>query len=124
MDAGLFHISLKLNPGVAPARAESSLWAELARIGDETMSDAELQRAKNFVRSGLLRGLQTANGRAHTIGQMEVMLGTWRAFLDLPDRYQVISQADIQRVARKTFAPHRRNLVTLVPGDLPEGMDA
>ena len=88
------------------------------------MSDAELQRAKNFVRSGLLRGLQTANGRAHTIGQMEVMLGTWRAFLDLPDRYQVISQADIQRVARKTFAPHRRNLVTLVPGDLPEGMDA
>jgi predicted Zn-dependent peptidase len=124
MDPGLFHISLKLNPGVDPARAESSLWAELARIGDETMSESELQRAKNFVRSGLLRGLQTANGRAHTIGQMEVMLGTWRAFLDLPDRYQAIGPADVQRVACKTFAPHRRNLVTLVPGELPEGADA
>src|SRR5919204_4110978 len=121
MDPGLFQISLKLNPGVSPSRAESALWAELARTGDEAMTDAELQRAKNFVRSGLLRGLQTGNGRAHTLGQMEVMLGTWRAFLDLPDRYQAISAEDIRRVARTTFAPHRRNLVTLVPGELPEG---
>jgi predicted Zn-dependent peptidase len=124
MDPGLFHVSLKLNPGVDPSRAESSLWAELSRVADEAMSEAELQRAKNFVRSGLLRGLQTANGRAHTIGQMEVMLGSWRAFLDLPDRYQAIGPADVQRVARKTFAPHRRNLVTLMPGELPEGVEA
>jgi predicted Zn-dependent peptidase len=124
MDPGLFQVSLKLNPGVAPARAESALWAELARLADEPMRDAELQRAKNFVRSGLLRGLQTANGRAHTLGQMEVMLGSWRAFLDLPDRYQAVTPDHVQRVARATFAPHRRNLVTLVPGELPEGVPA
>ena len=120
MDPGLFQISLKLNPGVSPSRAESALWSELARIADEAVGEAELQRAKNFVRSGLLRALQTGNGRAHTLGQMEVMLGTWRAFLDLPDRYQAITAADVQRVARATFAPYRRNLVTLVPGELPE----
>src|SRR5207237_23995 len=124
MDPGLFQISLKLNPGVDPARAESALWAELARVADQPMAEAELQRAKNFVRSGLLRGLQTANGRAHTLGQMEVMLGSWRAFLDLPDRYQAVTPADVQRVAKSTFAPHRRNLVTLVPGELPEGVAA
>ena len=124
MDPGLFQISLKLNPAVAPARAESALWAELTRVADQPLPDAELQRAKNFVRSGLLRGLQTANGRAHTLGQMEVMLGSWRAFLDLPDRYQAITPADVQRVAKRTFAPHRRNLVTLVPGELPEGAEA
>jgi zinc protease len=50
---------------------------------------------------------------------MEVMLGTWRAFLDLPDRYQAIDAETIQRVARRVFAPHRRNLVTLLPGELP-----
>jgi zinc protease len=124
MDQGLFHISLKLNPGVAPARAESALWAELEHLREQPLGEAELQRAKNFVRAGLLRSLQTANGRAHTLGQMEVMLGTWRAFLDLPDRYQAVTPADVQRVARKTFAPHRRNLVTLVPGELPEGVEA
>jgi predicted Zn-dependent peptidase len=120
MDPGLFQISLKLNPGVDPARAESSLWAELARICNESLPEKELERAKNLVRAGLLRALQTTNGRAHTVGQMEIMLGTWRAMLDLPDRYASITAAEIQRVARQTFAAHRRNVVTLVPGEQPE----
>jgi hypothetical protein len=30
----------------------------------------------------------------------------------------------VQRVARATFAPHRRNLVALIPGELPEGAPA
>ena len=118
MDPGMFEISLKLNPGVDPQRAESSLWAELSRLSDEQISERELERAKNLVRNQLLRALSTTNGRAHTIGQMEVMLGTWRAMLDLPDRYASITAADVQRVARKTFAPHRRNVVTLVPGEV------
>jgi len=82
------------------------------------MSERELDRAKNLVRSQLLRSLSTTNGRAHTVGQMEVMLGTWRAMLDLPDRYAAIAAADVQRVARKTFPPHRRNVVTLIPGEV------
>src|SRR4051812_25249654 len=118
IDPGLFEISLKLNPGVDPARAESSLWAELSRMCDEPLPSREIDRAKNMVRAQLLRGLATVNGRAHTIGQMEVMLGTWRAMLDLPDRYAAVTAADMQRVARATFAPHRRNVVTLIPGEV------
>ncbi|HUJ27961.1 MAG TPA: insulinase family protein, partial [Myxococcales bacterium] len=119
-DPGLFEVGLKLNPGVDPARAESSLWAELARVCDEPLREAELSRAKNLVRAQLLRGLQTCNGRAHTVGNMEVMLGSWRALLDLPDRYAALTAADLVRVAQKTFAPHRRNVVTLVPGEVQE----
>ncbi len=118
IDPALFEISLKLNPGVDPARAESSLWAELSRISDEQISERELERAKNLVRNNLLRALSTTNGRAHTIGQIEMMLGSWRAMLDLPDRYAAITAADVQRVAQKTFAPHRRNVVTLTPGEV------
>ena len=120
VDPGLFEVSLKLNPGVDPGRAESAVWAELARIGDEKVSGRELDRAKNMVRAQLLRGLSTSNGRAHTIGQMEMMLGGWRAMLDLPDRYAAVTAEDVQRVAQKTFAPHRRNVVTLLPGEAAE----
>jgi zinc protease len=119
IDPGLFEVSLKLNPGVDSSRAEAALWAELGRLAQEGLDEQELQRAKNYVRSGLLRGLQTANGRAHSIGQMEVMLGSWRAFLDLPDRYQAVDRDAVVRVANKVFAPHRRNLATLLPGELP-----
>jgi zinc protease len=118
MDPGLFEISLKLNPGGDPARAENALWAELSRICEAQISERELDRAKNLVRNQLLRALSTTNGRAHTIGQMEMMLGSWRAMLDLPDRYASITAEDVQRVARKTFAPHRRNVVTLIPGEV------
>jgi predicted Zn-dependent peptidase len=38
--------------------------------------------------------------------------------LDLGDRYAAITAADIQTVAQKTFAPHRRNVVTLIPGEV------
>ncbi len=117
IDAGLFEVSLKLNPGTDPARAEAALWAELQRLCDEPLLEKELARAKNLVRVNLLRGLQTTNGKAHTLGQMEMLLGSWRALFDLPDRYQAITSADVQRVARKTFAPHRRNVVTLVPSE-------
>ena len=78
---------------------------------------ADGTRAKNLVRAHLLRGLATCNGRAHTLGQMEMMLGSWRAMLDLPDRYSAITAAGVQRVARKTFAPQLRNVVTLLPGE-------
>src|SRR5712692_9474524 len=120
VDPGLFEVSLKLNPGVDAARAESSLWAELSRLCDEQLPARELDRAKNLVRAQLLRGLATSNGRAHNIGQMEAMLGTWRAMLDLGDRYAAITAANIQTVAQKTFRPHRRNVVTLIPGEQPE----
>ena len=118
MDPGLFEVSLKLAPGVDAARAESALWAELGRVADELLPDAELEKAKNMVRAQLLRALATTNGRAHSIGQMEVMLGGWRTMLDLPDRYAAITAADVQRVARRTFAAHRRNVVTLIPGEV------
>jgi predicted Zn-dependent peptidase len=120
LDPGMMQVSLKLNPGVEPARAEAALWAELARICDEPLSEAELLRAKNLVRGQLLRSLQTSNGKAHTIGQMEMMLGTWRAMLELPDRYAALTAADVLRAARRTFAAHRRNVVTLAPGEVPK----
>ena len=121
MDPGLFEISLKLNPGTDPGRAETALLAELSSFCERELPEKELERAKNLLRAQLLRGLATTNGRAHSIGQMEVMLGSWRAMLDLPDRYTAITAAEVQRVARKIFAPHLRNVVTLVPGEAEAG---
>jgi predicted Zn-dependent peptidase len=55
---------------------------------------------------------------------MEVMLGSWRDVLALDERYQAISGEQVQEAASKLFASHRRNLVTLLPGELPEGGEA
>ncbi len=120
LDPGLFQVSLRLNPGVETAKAESALYAELEKLGSQPLPEEELRRAKNLVRANLLRSLVTTNGRAHMMGQMEMMLGDWRTLLNLDDRYEAITAEDIQRVSRAVFAPHRRNVVELVPGELPE----
>ena len=120
MDPGLFQFSLKLNPGVDAAKAEAALWAEVEKVRTAPLSDFELSRARNLVRSGLLRSLASNNGRAHFLGQMELMLGDWRKLFDLDARYQTFTAADLQKVAFEVFAPHRRNVVTLLPGEQPE----
>lgn len=120
VDAGLFQIALKLHPGGDAAKAEAALWTELAKLAEAPLPEAELLRAKNLVRSGLLRSLVSANGRAHMMGQLELMSGSWRHLLELPDRYAALGAADVQRVAKTLFAPHRRNVVVLQPGDPPE----
>ncbi len=99
------------------ARAESALLAELAKLAESPFPEAELKRAKNLVRANLLRSLVSTNGRAHMMGQMELMLGDWRRLLDLDDRYEAITAEEVQRVAKQIFAPHRRNTVELTPGD-------
>ena len=76
VDSGLFEVSLKLNPGVEPARAEAALWTELDKMAQAPLSAPELRRAKNLVRSQLLRGLTTVNGRAQTLPPITVTLRT------------------------------------------------
>ena len=117
LDPGLFQISLRLNPGVETVKAEAALATELEKIWTERMPDEELRRAKNLVRANLLRSLVSTNGRAHMMGQMELMLGDWRKLLDLDDRYEAITADELQRVAKAVFAPHRKNVIELVPGE-------
>ena len=120
IDPGLFQFSLRLAPGVELAKAEAALWAEVEKIRREPLSEKELQRAKNLVRSGLLRSLASNNGRAHFLGQLECMLGDWRRLFTLEARYLSLTAEELRRAAFDTFAPHRRNVVTLIPGDQPE----
>jgi predicted Zn-dependent peptidase len=120
LDPGLFQVGMRLNPGVEPAQAEAALWAELERVRAAPLTELELVRAKNLVRSNLLRSLVTNNGRAHLFGELELMLGDWRALFALPDRYEAITAEQVRAAAERLLAPHRRNLVTLLPGDQPE----
>jgi zinc protease len=120
IDPGLFQFSLRLAPGVELARAEAALWTEVEKIRAQPLSEKELARAKNLVRAGLLRSLSSNNGRAHFLGQLEAMLGDWRKLFSIEARYAALTAEELQKAASETFAPHRRNVVTLVPGEQPE----
>ena len=114
-DPGAFTVSLELEPGADPARTEVALYDELDRVAREGLTEHELTKARNNLSVHLLRELATNNGRAHALGTYEMMLGSWRAGLELASRYESITGEQVRAAAAKYLTAGRRSVVTLVP---------
>ncbi len=115
VDPGAFTVTLDLKPGIASETAELALSSELEAIRTAGPTEAEVQKAKNNLIAHFLKELATNNGRAHALGNYEMMLGNWRRGLELPDRYQRLTVEQVTQVAAKYLQPDCRNVVTLVP---------
>jgi predicted Zn-dependent peptidase len=115
LDPGLFKIVMELAPGKKPAPAIAALDKELAKLQDRPLAETELLRAKNILRGQFLRGLGTHNGKAHALGEHEVLLGSWRKVFETLERYEAVTAADVQAAARNFLRPEKRTLVELVP---------
>jgi zinc protease len=112
---GIFTFFLELKPDTVTVEVEQALYRELDKLGQEGLTERELERAKNNLHAHTLRALTTNERRADTLGNYEMLLGSWQSGLALEERYRKISNQDIQRVARQYFSPRRRSVVTLVP---------
>lgn len=115
MDPGLFKVNLELPPDGDPEKAIAALDKELAKLQKTPVSPGELDRAKNILRGQTLRSLGTHNGRAHALGEYELLFGDWRELFRTLDRYQAVTAEQVQRVARTYLAPERRTVIELVP---------
>lgn len=115
IDPGTILFYLELKPGAEPQKVEALLYAELERLVRDGITDRELQKAKNNLRSDHLRELATNSGRGHALGHYEALLGDWRQGLSLPSFYASVTNEQVKAVAAKYFAPERRSVVTLLP---------
>jgi zinc protease len=104
------------NQGVELDRVEALIDEEIARVRDEGVSAAELERARNQRRASLIRGLQTAMGKAEAIQHANLFLGDPRRVETEIDRYQAVTLDDVQRVARQYLVPGNRAVVLNLPG--------
>ncbi|HET9551624.1 MAG TPA: pitrilysin family protein [Anaeromyxobacteraceae bacterium] len=116
IDPGLFMIFVELAPGVAPARAEKALYAEIDRLAARGVTAAELKRGRALLRSAVLHELGTHHGLAQALGQAEALQGDWREAGRALQHYAAVGPADVKRVVRDYLAPQRRSVVTLAPG--------
>jgi predicted Zn-dependent peptidase len=115
VDPGLFATLIELNPEVPAEKALAAFDKELERVCEKGLTEDELARAKGQLRAHLLREIATNNGRAQTLGTNELLLGDWRPALEMPARYQAVTDADIRRAASALLRPELRSVVTLVP---------
>ncbi len=102
-----------LPPGGDPAVVEAALFDEIRRLVDDGVDADEMTRARTGATASLLRELGTLGQRATTLGQFEIAVGDPRAVLALPQRYAVITGADLQRVASRFLRKDRAAVVVV-----------
>lgn len=90
-----------------PEAGLAALRAEIARLRDEPVTAAELAEAKNELVANALRGRESIDDRATTLGNVLIMTGDASvADREIAD-IQAVTVADVQRVARHYLTENR-----------------
>ncbi len=115
-DPNLFFAVAIVQPGHTTEEAEKALVAELERLKNEPITDAELQQAKNQFARDYIIGRESAQGKATQLAHAVVIHHGDATTADGEfDIFQNITKADVQRVARKYFTPESRLFITILP---------
>lgn len=115
----LFWISATLNPDKDPKEVEKLIYADLERLKNEPVTDLELEKVRALVRRSGVEQLQSTQGRATNLGESTVFYNDPDLVNNWPAKYQAVTKAKIQEVAKKYFIATNRTVVTTIPKEEP-----
>ncbi len=125
-DAGLgsmFHIDITCAPGADLDAIEKTVDQELARLGKEGITVAELDERKAGYELSKLSQLQSIEAVADKLNQYEYVWGEPNSFKRDLDRYRNATPAKVQWWAMQTLDPARRAIIRVLPEE-PERADS
>ncbi len=114
-DPGLFEVYVAAREGHTAEELLAVLDEELKKVVDAPVTEAEMARASARFELGLLGGLETADGKASTIGFYEAVLGRPAAAFERLDATRRLTQSDLLRAARRYLDPHQRSVILVRP---------
>jgi zinc protease len=114
-DPTLVIIAAQPKLGVDPQKCEKAIFEELEKAKTATITDQELEKAKNIRLMEFYHQMRTINGRANTIGTYEVFAGSYQKLFDAAKNYAAVTSEDVQRVAKAYFGVNNRTVATLLP---------
>src|SRR5579864_9341158 len=118
LDPGLFEIGLTLRPDVRPERAESALLAELARLAEEPIDAAELEKVRKQARAQWVYSADGVTQQAVLLGSTEVVAGGW--FLEeFEQRLAAVTPRAVQEAAARVFDERNRTVGWYLPVESP-----
>jgi zinc protease len=114
-DPGLFEIFMEFKPGFSHVKILPQVYAELARLTHEKVSEAELEKSKNQIMKHWVDSMKKIHDKGYSLVLNEVVTGSYENLFDDLLKYQKITRDDIQRVAAKYFKDSNRTVVNLIP---------
>jgi predicted Zn-dependent peptidase len=103
-DAG----ALSVYAGMSLDRAERVLeltLAEFRRLKQEAVSDAELKRAKDQMKSNIVLGLESSSSRMSNLARQQMYFGRFFTVQEVVASIDEVTPEDVQRLANKLFQP-------------------
>lgn len=114
-DPGLFLIFGLANMGVNPNDLEKAIDAEIEKVKNESIPDAEYQKLRNKVENDFISGNSTMAGIAENLANYHVYFKDANLINTEIDRYMKVTPADLKRVAIKYLKPENRVVLTYLP---------
>ena len=122
-DPNLFYAVAIVQPGHTTQEAIDGLIAELDQLRNEPITPAELQQAKNQFARDYIFSRESNKDKAMQLGHAAVIHNDIKTADGEFDIFMNITQADVQRVARKYFTPENRLVMTIMPKSTTGGGD-
>jgi predicted Zn-dependent peptidase len=92
---------------------EVAIYAELDRLKNELVDEAELTKVRNRLVTDQLRQLRSNSGLARLLTSYQSLGGDWRYIATFAQEIDKLSAEDIKAVANKYFVPTNRTVVVL-----------
>jgi zinc protease len=112
---GSFNVVISPKPAQAPADLARLADVEIARVAREGVTQRELDRAKNTLRTAMLDRLASVNGKADQLNFYNYYVGTPDYTQQDAARYDRLTAADVQAAATKYLANAHKVVLTVVP---------
>ncbi len=86
---------------------------ELRRLKEETVSDVELKRAKDQLKSNMVIGLESSGSRMANLARQQMYFGRFFGIDEIMEEIEAVTTSDVQELARELFQPETMALTLL-----------
>ena len=120
-DPGVYALYAILSDGKTADEGLAGLKAQIARLRDAPVTQAELGEARNELITGALQGRETSDGRADELARSIILFKDARASDEMLAQLQSVTAADVQRVARKIMDDTKSVTIRYLPEETQNG---
>ncbi|MEN9507894.1 MAG: hypothetical protein RLZZ621_457 [Gemmatimonadota bacterium] len=112
---GMLMLTATAKPGVHPKQLDAEIARIIADVAARGVSDRELTRVKNGMRAATLDRLSSVLGKAMQLSAYNYFTGTPDYMAQDLARFERLTTADVQRVAKRYMAGTPKIVLTVVP---------
>jgi zinc protease len=111
----LFWVSIMVRPGTDLATLEKLVYQEIERLQSEEIADGELSKVQMQLRRQRAQQRYSTRARANALGHHAVYYNDPQLINSVRQKYNLVTKADLKRVARDYLKETQRTVVTTMP---------